>query len=186
MSDPCSEAADLEQLAGPSSGSTEPPDPDDVDVLARMIFGEGADHYDVPGAMEGIGWVARNRIGARGFPDTLTGVINQTDTRGIPQFSAVGNAIWNGNKPWTQAGNPSTLQGSDIAAYKRAHDVAQGILSGQIADPTGGATYYYTSNDGQPPGGPDGFFSKAMNSGRLVQSADRVGRFTFLKDTQSR
>lgn len=188
MSDPYAQTdadPDLQQVAAAGGGSAqpapgaEPPDPDDVDLLARVIFAEGANHANVPGAMEGIGWVARNRMGAPGFPDTLRGVINKTDARGIPEFAAVGNAIWPGNDLWKEAADPSTLEGSNIDAYKRAHDVAQGILSGQIADPTGGATYYYTG-DKPPPV----FFAPRMASGRLVKSVG-LGKFTFLRDTGS-
>lgn len=193
MSDPFSQPdtdPDFEPVADTSGGTAqpapgaEPPDPDDVNLLGRMMFAEGADHYNVPGAMEGIGWVARNRVGASGFPDTLRGVINQTDSRGIPQFAAVGNAIHQGNALWTQAANPSALTAPNSDAYKRAQDVARGVLSGQIPDPTGGATYYYTSSDGQPPPR-DKFFINAMKSGRLVRSAGSVGKFTFLRDTGS-
>lgn len=51
-------------------GDNPQPSEDDVKALARMIFGEGAGLYRVPGAMEGIGWVARNRVGAPDHPDT--------------------------------------------------------------------------------------------------------------------
>jgi spore germination cell wall hydrolase CwlJ-like protein len=154
MSDPYAQTAadpDLQQVAAAGGGSAqpapgaEPPDPDDVNALARMIFAEGDSLYRVPGAMEGIGWVARNRMSAPGFPDTLQGVLTQPGRNGAPQFQAVGNAISRGSKQWQLSADPSQLQGPDVAAYQRAHDVAQGILGGQIPDPTGGATFYRTS-----------------------------------------
>ena len=157
MSDPYAQPGadsepDLEQIAAAKDGGAqssapvvEPPDPDDVDLLARMIFAEGDSLYRVPGAMEGIGWVARNRVGTRGQPDTLRGVIYNTGKYGIPQFQATGNEMWPGNTPWVRAADPSTLTGPDVQAFQRAHDVAQGILSGQIPDPTGGAVRFHTS-----------------------------------------
>lgn len=152
MPDPLSpSAADPGQVAAASGANAQPapateaPDPDDVNALARMIFAEGGSLYRVPGAMEGIGWVARNRMDAPGFPDTLQGVLTQPGRNNQPQFQAIGNAVWRGSKQWQMAKDPSQLHGPDVAAYQRARDVAQGILSGQIPDPTGGATFYLTS-----------------------------------------
>jgi len=145
---------------------------DDVRLLGRLIFAEGADHWDKPGAMEGIGWTVRNRMGAPGFPKTLDGVVFQPR-----QFQGVGNRQWN------NAADPSALTGTDALAYQHAQDVARGILNGDISDKTGGATYFFTSPDGAPP---NDFFTKKLESGRLERSGNSIGKFTFVREPQSR
>jgi spore germination cell wall hydrolase CwlJ-like protein len=165
-----------DQVSEPAAGDAPQLSDDDVNALGRLIFAEGADHDQVPEAMEGIGWAVRNRVGKAAFPGTLQGVITQTDKNGVRQFDGFGNKLWN------QAADPSTLEPANAAAYQHAQEVARGILSGQIPDPTGGAQYFYSSDNGDPPAG---FFSKAMEHGRLFRSIDPIGKFTFLRDTQS-
>lgn len=161
----------LADTAQPSDG--------DVNALARMMFGEGAGLYKVPGAMEGIGWAARNRVGAPGHPDTLQGVINQPDKHGQPQFQAVGNDVFPGNKEWQLSADPSQLVGPDVDAYQRAQDVARGILTGDIPDPTGGATSFRSHHEPPPAGGyplPDGYVNTSPALG-----TPSTGYFIFLK-----
>jgi spore germination cell wall hydrolase CwlJ-like protein len=50
--------------------------------------------------------------------------------------------------------------------------VARGVLEGRIADPTGGATYFYSGDD------PPGWFKRAP----LDRTVDEVGKFRFLKE----
>lgn len=168
-------------VGNPPAADAPQPSDADVNALGRLIFAEGASHYQVPRAMEGIGWAVRNRIGGPGFPNTLEGVIKQPH-----QFAGYGNDLWN------QAEEPSTLSEPNATAYQHAQEVARGVLTGQIPDPTGGAAYFYSSDDpnGPPPAG-DKFFGPRIDHGRLVRAGDalgnpRIGYFQFFKDTQSR
>lgn len=151
------------------------PSDDDVNALARMIFGEGAGLYRVPGAMEGIGWVARNRVGAPGHPKTLQSVITQPH-----QFQAVRTDGQRGNDEWQRSVDPSQLTGPDVPAYQRAQEVARGILSGDIPDPTGGAMFFGSHHKPPPQGGdyppPNGYVSTVPPIG-----APGPGYFSFLK-----
>jgi hypothetical protein len=139
---------------------------DTARTLARMIFSEAAESYQEPNVYEGVGWAALNRLGAPGFAQRFGDLFS----RG--QFNAVGNPLWR------RAANPSSLQGDNAAAYNRALTVANGILDGRIADPTGEAQFFYSGD------APSDYFSRAIDSGRLERIEPRIGPFTFLRDTQ--
>jgi spore germination cell wall hydrolase CwlJ-like protein len=137
------------------------PQRDDAALLARLIFAEGANNYKEPHAFEGIGWTAVNRIGERGFPDTLAGVIYQPN-----QFNAVTNNLWN------RAANPAILTGDEARAYALANSVAEGIVNGETLDPVDGATFFHSGSL------PRGFFTNQVRAGRLT-SREKLGSFTF-------
>src|SRR5882672_11516024 len=119
----------------------------DIESLARVIFAEGADQADKPGAYLGIGNSVLNRVGAPGFPNTVQGVISQRTPNGTPQFASVGGDLWN------KAANPANLTGKNATAYNAALSLAHDLIIGNEylpEDPTGGATYFYS---GKTPGG---------------------------------
>ena len=124
------------------------------------MFAESA---GVPIAYPAIGWSVVNRVGAPGFPKTLAGVVFEHN-----QYASVGGPLWNA------AEDPSQLTGLNAISYAQALSVANGILNGSIADPTGGATFFYS---GSAP--PSGFFQNGISSGTLVPTYT-VGPFTFL------
>jgi len=148
-------------------GYTDPPG--DNTLLARVMFAEAAGY---PNAYPPVGWSIVNRVGAPGFPKTLSGVIYQQDSNGNYEFNGVGSPLWN------EAGDPSDLTGPNAASYAQALTVANGILDGTIPDPTGGAEYFYSSQSGAPPGG---FFANDLASGRLVTTYE-VPPYYFLMD----
>ena len=134
--------------ASPATGGTsqaKQPSEDDVRLLARTIYAEAAGQYKVPGAMEGVGSALRNRIGARGFPKTLSDVVLQPGQDGRPQFRGVNSTLWN------EAADPSKMNPVARRAYDRAVEVARGVLDGSISDPTHGAKYF--SSGPHKPGG---------------------------------
>jgi RHS repeat-associated protein len=136
----------------------------DIQRLARLGFTEAAEAFEVPGAMEGVMSVARNRVESGIFPGSYEGVIHQPG-----QFQSVGGSLWQ------QAGNPAALTGRNAAAYATALTVAEGIYYGTIPDPTGGALCFHS--------GPRiGWFERAFTAGRIRLSIpDSIGPFTFYK-----
>jgi Cell Wall Hydrolase len=119
---------------------------------------------------------------ARGFPNTVQGVILERTPNGVPQFASVGGRLWN------SAANPAALTGDDATAYQAARAIANDLLYGSeynSYDPTLGATYFYSTRNNSPPAG---FFMNSLNSGRLretYRSGDPMrGEFRFLRDTQ--
>lgn len=146
------------------------PQDGDRELLARVIFSEGA---GVSGDYPALAWAIINRVGARGFPSTLQGVINQTDSKGRPELGI--------NTPlWSSSALPDSLTGLNALSYQKALSVADGVLNGTIRDPTQGARYIYSGAMLSK-----GFFPNAISSGRLVPSAYPGTAFTFYRDTQN-
>jgi hypothetical protein len=145
---------------------------ENVGLLARLIFAEAGDHWNVPGAMEGVGWTARNRVGAPGFRKTLPDVILKPGGFDGPK-----------NSQWQKAGDPSKLTGKDAVAYQRALEVARGVLSGDIPDPTGGATFFYSRKPNQAV---PAWFEPRIANGRFipVNEDPSFGDLFFLRDTR--
>ncbi len=157
----------IQPLGLSKSGYT--PQDGDRELLARIIFSEGA---AVSNDYPALAWAIVNRVGARGFPSTLQGVINQTDSKGRPELGI--------NTPlWVDSGNPDSLAGLSALSYQKALSVADGVLDGTISDPTRGARYFYS---GDPPS--KGFFPNAISSGRLVPAPPGTA-FKFYRDTQN-
>lgn len=149
------------------------PQEGDNDLLARIIFSEGAGN---PADYPALAWSVVNRVGARRFPDSLSGVLQQTDKNGNYQLGY--------DTPlWRASANPSSLTGGNALSYQKASDIAAGVLNGSIPDPTGGALYFHS---GDLPGA--GFFPKGLASGRLAKSLSPGnqyhGVFSFYRDTQ--
>lgn len=139
------------------------PQPGDDNPLARLIMAEGA---STPQDMEALGWAVVNRIGMRGHGRSLDQVTNQKNA-----FQSV-----QGKKDslWQQSANPEGFTGDNASAWKRSQATAQGILSGTIPDPTGGATLFFSSKRYDPEDlntAPRGWFPKAIGRGDLVPSS---------------
>ena len=161
------------------------PEPNDRELLARMIFAESA---GIPGDFDGIGWSIVNRLNRAGYASRLKDVLYQDDP-----FEPVppGNAAGVERPLWMASANPQNLTGANRAAYVRALQAADGILSGRIADPTGGGTHFFasTSYDGSPQTAPD-WFGDALRSGRLRPVGYRTTasgreRQYFFRDTSA-
>jgi spore germination cell wall hydrolase CwlJ-like protein len=151
------------QLAQAADGQQ--PSDDDVRLLGRLIFAEAGIAHNVPGAMNGVGWVVRNRMGVGLSAKTLPQVIFR------PHAFAVGSREWN------KIDNPETLTAGERTVYEKALKAARGVLTGEVADPTAGATYFYSSETGEPP---NWFKGKAGKT--LPFTRDPIGIFYFLRD----
>lgn len=96
-------------------------DPTQVGCVARAVYhearGEGVE------GMVAVAHVVRNRVADPGFPSTPCRVVNQR-----AQFS------------WTR-----TLPAvDDRDSFDAALEIAVGVLTGVVPDPTGGATHFHT------------------------------------------
>lgn len=131
------------------------PDPkteeSEVGLLARVIYAEAGSE---PGGPEAVGWVVRNRVDAdpgSGFKHDVT-YRDAILRRG--QFASVGGDRWN------KFTDPKSLAPGDLAMYKKAWTAARQVYSGQIPDPTNGATFFRTYKGERAP---EGFRVKGGN-----------------------
>jgi len=139
----------------------------DAMLLARIIYAETLSN---PEDFEAIAWTTVNRVGERQHGSTLDAVVNR---RKAFQPLEVGGGPKGGSLLWKESADPEKLTGAKLKGWKRAMAVADGILKGKFADPTGGATYFISSTTYQR-GNPlttTGFFSDRLSEGRLIDSA---------------
>jgi spore germination cell wall hydrolase CwlJ-like protein len=121
-------------------------EPYEVGILARIIFAEAGSGAGGP---EAVGWAVRNRVDAdvgAGFDDDAT---YQDAILRRGQFAAVG-----GDR-WRKFADPGSLDPGELAMYNKALTAARQVYSGQIPDPTGGATFFRSHGKGERV--PDGF-----------------------------
>ena len=74
---------------------------------------------------------------------------------------------------WNETADAGTLQGAKRTGWLHAKAVADGILGGTVADPTGGATYFISSNKyvrGKPFTLESGFHRQLLTEGRFVDA----------------
>ncbi|MEN3953586.1 hypothetical protein [Iodidimonas sp. SYSU 1G8] len=142
------------------------PAPGDVEGVARALYAEAGGQQR---AWPALGWSIINRVnpGAK-QRSTLQAVLKEPR-----QFDRHGTGRW--------LHNPATMAPADLAAWKAAQEMARGVLSGDVPDPTRGGTYFYSGDPGAPPHGAEGFFGRSVQSGRLAPVLS-VDGFTFLKD----
>ena len=136
------------------------PGPRDAGQLARLIMAEGA---STPDDMNALGWAIVNRVGNREFGRTLQEVVQHPGS-----FESVGR-----NSPlWRQSAKPESFTGQNAAAWQRAKQTAQGILDGDIYDPTNGAVLFFSSSDydGKPRSAPGDY--KRMLDQKLISPSD--------------
>src|SRR5512137_2950548 len=100
---------------------------DAITCLARAIYWE-ANRKD-NAEMEAIAQVVMNRLGHKGFPTTICGVVKQGHEKGACQFS------------WWCDGRPDDAKEEE--PYSHAKEIARKALNRQIKDPTDGALYFH-------------------------------------------
>jgi spore germination cell wall hydrolase CwlJ-like protein len=100
---------------------------DAIICLARSIYWE-ANRKD-NAEMEAIANVVMNRLGHKGFPNTICGVVKQGYEQGACQFS------W-----WCDGRSDDASEGEP---YSHAKEIARKALNRQIKDPTDGALYFH-------------------------------------------
>jgi spore germination cell wall hydrolase CwlJ-like protein len=137
------------QFAAPPGGFQSNLSPDDRDAAIRTMLGEASGQPLLGQAA--VAHVLRNRMlsGQYGDGATLSSVAQQPTAPGSQyhEFSA-----WN---PTKSGGNSAPLTASpNDPQYQQMGRVLDGVFSGDIPDPTGGATHYYNPKTSKPPWGP--------------------------------
>lgn len=94
----------------------------DLDCLAKNVYFEARGEPRID--QEAVAHVVVNRVQSGRFRSSVCGVVHQSG-----QFS------------WTFDRNSDVPR--ERAAWNRSLQVAQGVLSGEIDDPTDGATYFW-------------------------------------------
>ena len=138
------------------------PEDGDKEVLARITYAES---LSIPGDFAAIAWTTVNRVGERQHGLSLKDVVYKPGR--YEPLNGSGSVLWNGSA------NPSTLKGDQLVGWNNAAAIADGVLSGSIPDPTGGATYFFASRDdirGQPETAPNRFFQTNLKNERLLDS----------------
>jgi spore germination cell wall hydrolase CwlJ-like protein len=105
----------------------EEPLDDAITCLARSIYWE-ANRKDTA-EMEAIAHVVMNRLGHKGFPNTICGVVKQGHEQGACQFS------------WWCDGRADAAKEEE--SYTHAREIARQVLNRQLKDPTDGALYFH-------------------------------------------
>ena len=100
---------------------------DAITCFARSIYWEARGEGDA--GMEAIANVVMNRIGHKGFPNTICGVVKQGHEQGACQFS------------WWCDGHSDDA--ADEESYSHAKEIARKALNRQLRDRTGGALYFH-------------------------------------------
>jgi spore germination cell wall hydrolase CwlJ-like protein len=114
------------QAQAVDSTGKEPMD-DAITCLARTIYWEARSESDA--SMEAIANVVMNRVGHKGFPDTICGVVKQGQDEGSCQFS------------WWCDGHSDGADEEE--SYSHAKEITRKALNRQLKDRTGGAMYFH-------------------------------------------
>ncbi len=109
------------------------------DLAIRTIYGEAGG--EPAQGQAGVASVLKNRLASGQYGNDMQSVIMAPK-----QFS-----LWNAGDP---AGDSARRLDPNSAAYQKIGGIYDGVMSGQIADPTGGATHYYNPSAASPAWGP--------------------------------
>jgi spore germination cell wall hydrolase CwlJ-like protein len=138
-----------------SAAASAPMSSDARDLAIRTIYGEAGGEPDTGKA--GVAAVLKNRLAGGQYGNDMQSVILAPK-----QFS-----LWNKGDP---AGDNARKLSPDSPSYQKIGAIYDGVMSGQIPDPTGGATHYYNPNVASPGWGP-----------KLAQQNDvRIGNHRFV------
>jgi len=120
-----------ETITKPQAQSVDPtgeePLEDAITCLARTIYWEANRKDDAE--MEAIANVVMNRLGHKGFPNTICGVVRQGHEQGACQFS------------WWCDGRSDDAEEEE--PYSKAKEIARKALNRQLKDRSGGALYFH-------------------------------------------
>jgi len=105
----------------------EEPLDDAIVCLARTIYWEAKD--EGAAGMEAVASVVMNRLGHKGFPNSICGVVRQGHEQGACQFS------------WWCDGHSDDAE--EEKHYMVAKEIARKALNRQLPDRTAGAMYFH-------------------------------------------
>lgn len=106
-----------------------------AELLARVLFAETKDLEDA----RAIAWVVKNRaLRPKRFGRSIHDVIFAPK-----QFSGVGTEEWG-------KAERGRFTGVEADIYNHMLNISRGVLSGRIADPTGGADHYVNLDLARP------------------------------------
>ena len=103
---------------------------DDKILLARAIFAEAAG--ELYSGKVAVGWVVRNRVESKKFPNTYWGVIFQR-----AQFSGVNSKLWK------LTYDLKKMTPYQLSMWQDCLKIAQDVIEGRVSDPTNGSDHYY-------------------------------------------
>ena len=99
-------------------------------LLARIIFAEAAGEFY--SGKVAVGWVVRNRVESKKFPNTYWGVIFQR-----AQFSGVNSKLWK------LTYDLKKMTPYQLSMWQDCLKIAQDVIEDRVFDPTYGADHYY-------------------------------------------
>ncbi len=126
---------------------------EDVLWLTRNLYHEarGEGHS----GMVAVAWVTVNRATSGRFPKNIAAVVQQGgEARNKCQFS------------WRCDGKSDEPR--DMATWREAQRIAKEVLSGKIADNTGGSLFYYNPSLATPCWGESGSDSREIGNHRFI------------------
>jgi conjugal transfer mating pair stabilization protein TraG len=139
------------QFAAPPGGFQSNLSPQDRDTAIKTMMGEVSQEPMLGQAA--MAHVLKNRLdsGQYGDGSTLASVAQQPapgkdGLRGYHEFSTWNPVSKQGNNPQNVSPNDPT--------YQHLGNILDGVFSGAIPDPTGGATHYYNPKTSKPPWAP--------------------------------
>ena len=145
-----------ETITKPESQAVDPvgnePLDEAITCLSRTIYWEtkGED----AASMEAVANVVMNRLGHKGFPNTICEVVRQGREQGACQFS------------WWCDGRSDDAE--DEKSYAIAKEIARKALNRQLKDRTGGAMYFHSGN------------ATTRWSAEYIKTVE-IGKFSFYK-----
>jgi hypothetical protein len=152
------------------------PTKEEVNVMARALYSEFGREGNWEDMIAG-GWSMMNRVRPSGrwpryrthdtIGSTLREVLEKRSRSGAMQYSFMprgGIAAPGGSDQWQESARPETLTGMNRKAWELAVSAANSLLSGEVPDPSGGATYFHHRTAGEPRT-IGGFFGEAQGRG---------------------
>ena len=132
--------------------------PTERDYYIRTLIGEARGEPFL--GKVGVAHVIKNRVNAGGYGEGIQGVVLRPR-----QF-----------EPWTTRRDELMGYDENTPGWKEAAEIVDGVMSGQIPDPTNGATHFANINTvrerGDKAGRPGGWIDK-------MENVSQYGRHTF-------
>jgi len=134
----------------------------DRELLARLLRAEAGS--EGPMGKLAVGSVIRNRAASRGYGDSIREVMMKPG-----QFSPL-------NSVTGYAGGEQGVDFNEIDPGEEDYAIADAVLTGDYADPTGGATHFYNPDISKPAWGAERAGGNWMQLGRHVFGRADAGR----------